>query len=286
MPTASEELELSGDDVVMEKTGVPQTSGIHATAEATRARGYGRDVPQASLPPTTTGRFAASAARVPPPPLTREERTDRGPLVAVAAQPEPSAGGKLNPHLVWAGVALVALAVVGWGMTQRREEAPRVVATQPSIQVVQTARPTPPLPEPMLEPEPEAPARELVPAATKPAALASGASARTPRPSASRSAPDAAQLTRAFGRQQGAIATCFEQHAAGLSGMPVVTLEFSLKAEGTLASVTLQPAGLAATGLGQCIQRVASQTRFPAPGSDVAFAIPVRASKNAQPSQP
>jgi hypothetical protein len=105
-------------------------------------------------------------------------------------------------------------------------------------------------------------------------------SSRAPR--ASKSGPNAEQLTRAFRKQQGPIAGCFEQHAAGLSGMPVITLDFSLLGDGTLAAVKLQPSALASSPLGQCIQRVAAKTRFPAQGQAVSFAIPVSASKGPQ----
>jgi hypothetical protein len=146
-----------------------------------------------------------------------------------------------------------------------------------SVQVVQSARELSPVAEAEAVP---ALAPELAPA--KPATAAEPLSIRSPR--ARGGAPNAEELTRAFRRQQGPIAGCFEQHAVGLSGVPVVTLEFSLDDEGKVLSAHVQPAALASTPLGQCIQRVAQKTRFPAQGRGVSFAIPLSASKG--PTQP
>jgi hypothetical protein len=91
--------------------------------------------------------------------------------------------------------------------------------------------------------------------------------------------PDPEALTRAFRKQESAMTGCFSRHAVSVEGMPVVKLTFALKADGKLSSVELSPQSLAQTALGQCIKKVASDTRFPAQGKPVSFAIPLSASR-------
>jgi serine/threonine-protein kinase len=266
-PSPSDEIELVPDEAPRPREpGVTQTSGVHSA----RSR-----LPP-SLPPTTASRSAG----VPRAPGTESGNAQGDEPIAVALVVEDHGSGKLNklvPHLVWAGVALVAVAVAGWAMTLRHgvsdaEALPR------SVQVVQSARE----PAPQQPPEIEAAPTDVTPVEPAPTKPAIGGEAPGPRSARPRSgAPNAEELTRAFRRQQGPIAGCFEQHAVGLSGVPVVTLEFSLDEAGTLLSAQLSPRALAGTPLGQCIQRIALKTQFPAQGRSVSFAIPLSASKGA-----
>ena len=56
-------------------------------------------------------------------------------------------------------------------------------------------------------------------------------------------------------------------------------VDFDLDARGKLSSVAITPAALAKTALGDCIERVARATVFPAQGEPVSFSIPVTASR-------
>jgi serine/threonine protein kinase len=270
IPAASEDIELLEDDIP--GTVAPAatvSSGIRAT----------RDRPLPSLPPSLP------PTQFSQPPTTAQRAIFRsGTLVqprlpdvvqAVTLPDEASTASrfhKLVPHLVWAGVALVAVAVAGWAMTLPHEASP-ISAVGPNVQVVQTARPEPHLEPAAGDDPPPVVIEPLPPEASSPAPR----SMRAPRSAA----PDAQELTRAFRRQQAPIASCFEQHALALTGVPVVTLEFTLEADGKLAQVQVQPSALGATELGQCIKRVALKTRFPAQGKGVSFAIPLSASKGA-----
>jgi hypothetical protein len=73
--------------------------------------------------------------------------------------------------------------------------------------------------------------------------------------------------------------SCFARHAVSVEGMPVVKVTFDLQADGKLVSVHVTPESLGQTALGQCIKKVASDTRFPAQGKPVSFAIPLSASR-------
>lgn len=98
-----------------------------------------------------------------------------------------------------------------------------------------------------------------------------------PPPSAGRPASEAAQLTQAFAKRQGAVQSCFSSNAGQLEGSPQVSVHFKISATGAVQSATIAPAGLGGTTLGQCVLGVARGTQFPALGKDVAFSIPITA---------
>jgi eukaryotic-like serine/threonine-protein kinase len=172
------------------------------------------------------------------------------------------------PHLVWAGVAVLALAVLAF-VAWRFNPAPTPV---PSAQIRVVGET--PMPAPVPEIEPLKPLDPAPQAANPERERPSHAPIRAAR------TPDAQELTRAFRKQQPKIEGCFKTHATAVQGLPTLQLEFALNAEGKLTSVRVAPQALAVTELGKCIQRVAGETRFPAQGKAVSFAIPLSASRS------
>ena len=179
----------------------------------------------------------------------------------------PRAAPHASPHLVWAGVVVIALGVLAFIGSRWSPASPPPPSTQ--IRVVGAA-PEPSTITPQVEPL--APTR---PEEREPRERPQ----HTPRATGAR-APDAQELTRAFRRQQSKIEGCFKQHAAAIQGLPTLQLEFALDAEGKLTAVRVTPEALAVTALGQCIKKVAGETHFPAQGKAVSFAIPLSASRS------
>jgi eukaryotic-like serine/threonine-protein kinase len=231
--------------------GTSLTSGVRTTRE--------KLAPSLPPPPANQndrGLTTGGRAPIPPPPLPR----------AIAPLPEPA---RVKPPLpmpvLAASVVMVGLAAAAFLYAQKSEPTPMRHA---QISVVQTARD--PAPSVAAETPQDGPEVEAIPPI--PEKLATGARTR-PR------GPDPEALTRAFRRQEGAMTGCFARHAVSVEGMPVVKLTFDLQADGKLVSVHVTPASLAQTALGQCIKKVASDTRFPAQGKPVSFAIPLSASR-------
>lgn len=276
LPSTSEEIEIDDTD---ELDSVDRSSS--AGGRTSRAK------PTPSVPPPTVmGRsHPANSQHIPPPPPPTPNNESLAPVATVVAVPaaRPLLASHIktyegpNPilsaqrlQLVWPGVAVAALAVAAWAYSAGPRQSP---APKPQIQVVQSPREPSVTVEPA--PRPEAPAN---PGTPEPPAKGVRP-VRTARAAPRAPAPDAQELTRAFRKQQVPIADCFEQHAVALQGVPVLTLEFDLEADGKLASVRVVPSNVAVTPLGQCIKKVASATRFPPQGKSVSFAIPLSASK-------
>lgn len=87
----------------------------------------------------------------------------------------------------------------------------------------------------------------------------------------------AAQLSRAFARKQGAIQGCFQAHTQNLEGNPHLAIRFSVNAAGHVTSAAVQPAAIASTALGQCLQGVARSTEFGPQPEPRSFTIPIHA---------
>lgn len=194
-----------------------------------------------------------------------------GEKTSVSRRPPPNQRMLLIAFGVTACLALAAIVVA----LQGRSSEP--VASAPSIRVVELPSNAPPAPAPVPAVDPTAQAE---PAALDPGASAEPQPARTGTTSERKPrGPDPRDLTRAFRKQQPQIEVCFKQHALSLEGQPRLQLEFDLNAKGKLTAVQLSPAAVASTALGQCLERVARATTFPAQGEDVSFAIPVTASR-------
>jgi len=102
--------------------------------------------------------------------------------------------------------------------------------------------------------------------------------APTKTPSAALATADAAaQLSRAFGRKQGAIQGCFQAHTQNLEGSPQLAIHFSIDAAGNVTSAAVQPGAIASTALGQCLQGVARATQFGPQPEARSFTIPIHA---------
>jgi serine/threonine-protein kinase len=87
----------------------------------------------------------------------------------------------------------------------------------------------------------------------------------------------ARQLTRAFGKQKGKVARCFERHASELSGAPEMSIRFRVKKDGSVTKAELSPPALRPTDLGKCVEKVARATKFGRQPKDVTFRVPLKA---------
>jgi serine/threonine-protein kinase len=236
------------------------TSGLHTSRER-RAQ----SLPPPPPPPanqndrvTTTG--GRPPIPMPPPPTPRM-------VPPLPERAHPASNGPLPAPVLWASVIMVSAAAVAFLVTRWTQPAPMRRA---QIAVVQApAKPESPSSDDTEMPQ-DGQDNEADPPTPERLAPVQRVRAKGPDPEA---------LTRAFRRQEGAMTGCFSRHAVSVDGMPVVKLTFSLKADGKLASVQVTPDSLAHTALGQCIKKVASDTRFPAQGKPVSFAIPLSASR-------
>ncbi len=91
----------------------------------------------------------------------------------------------------------------------------------------------------------------------------------------------AVSLSRAFARQQGRIQACFLQHAADITGNPVISIRFQIDVAGHVQTADLAPAGLSHTALGTCLVAVARATEFGSQPGPAAFRIPITAHRTA-----
>lgn len=119
---------------------------------------------------------------------------------------------------------------------------------------------------------------ESVLTATAPSASDVAVEAAAPAKAHPAAAGDAAaQLSRAFGRKQGAIQGCFQAHTQNLEGNPQLAIHFSIDTAGNVTSAAVQPGAIASTGLGQCLQGVARSTQFGPQPEARSFTIPIHA---------
>ncbi len=209
---------------------------------------------------TTTG----GRAPIPPPPAPRV------PPPPSASVPAPARKASMLPlpvpaPVLWATVLVVGAAAIAFVVTRFTQPAP---LRRAEIAVVHA-------------PDPQ-PTSESAETPQSPETTGAVSPTGERHPSAQRArprGPDPEALTRAFRKQESAMTGCFARHAVNIEGMPVVKLTFDLKADGKLSGVHLTPESLARTALGQCITKVAGDTRFPAQGKPVSFAIPLSASR-------
>jgi len=124
--------------------------------------------------------------------------------------------------------------------------------------------------------EPAPPAPDTPQPAPEPAATPSAPAAR-PTAKARRVAPTPASLSRAFARRNDELESCFERHAAQLEGRPAISVEFRVERSGRVAAAKLVPSQLEGTPLGQCLLRVAKDTRFGPLQRAQTFSIPIHA---------
>ena len=84
---------------------------------------------------------------------------------------------------------------------------------------------------------------------------------------------DTRQLTRAFGRQTAAVASCFKQHP-GETG-DAISLRFQIDVKGKVVVAEVLPARVAAMPLGACLARAARATTFGPQPKPVTFRVPI-----------
>jgi hypothetical protein len=100
----------------------------------------------------------------------------------------------------------------------------------------------------------------------------------TAAPSVPQAPPHAggvAALTRAFARQQGQVARCFDTNAAELQGAPEIAIHFAVDPQGHVTSAQVLPPEVAPTPLGTCLASVARSTEFGPQAQGVSFRIPI-----------
>lgn len=86
-----------------------------------------------------------------------------------------------------------------------------------------------------------------------------------------------AALSLALSRRQAEIQSCFRQHAAEIQGSPQLSIRFSINGEGRVLEARISPAPIAATALGNCLERIARTTNFGPQDSALEFTIPITA---------
>jgi serine/threonine-protein kinase len=241
-----------------ERSQSSSNSGLHTSRER---RAQSLPPPPPPPPPANQNdRVTSTGGRppIPPPPVPR-------PVPPLPETARTTSTGPLPAPVLWATVIMVGAAAAAFLVTRLTQPAPM---RQAQIAVVQA----PAKPEPVEDTETPQAAQDNEADPPTPDRLTPVARTRP-------KGPDPEALTRAFRKQESAMTGCFSRHAVSVEGMPVVKLTFSLKADGKLASVQLTPDSLSQTALGQCIKKVASDTRFPAQGKPVSFAIPLSASR-------
>jgi serine/threonine-protein kinase len=256
-PPAPAQIEIELKNLLVEPA---PASGIHANRSD-----MGRSTPPTLGPPTPASSERDASLQAP---ITYKARSLRPPPRIPSLAPAPASPQKVSfpvPHLVWAAVVVIAVVVAGWVARSHSNQA-AVPPPRAQIRVIGETR------EPVLQPKVE----NLPP---RQASADAGRERPHHPPRTTARGPDAQELTRAFRKQQGRIEDCFKRHATAVEGLPTLQLEFALNADGKLTSVGVAPGALAVTPLGQCIKKVASETRFPAQGKAVSFAIPLSASR-------
>ena len=128
-------------------------------------------------------------------------------------------------------------------------------------------------PDPVPEPSPSDTRMEPSAAPSSPTRSTVGKPARA----APKGNDAATELSRAFGRKQGAVQRCFQAHIQNLEGTPQIAIHFAIDKAGHVTSATILPAQLGSTALGQCLVGVARSTEFGPQPEPRAFTIPIHA---------
>ncbi|HTV19052.1 MAG TPA: protein kinase [Polyangiaceae bacterium] len=232
-----------------------------------------------STPPRTgttqTGPEPGSATVISPP-LTLPPRSRPGDVEVIPATLPRKATVSARPerrYLYALGLCVIGLAIavgVAGTLLYSRQASPP--AAQRFI-VVESPKPPPP---PSAEPAPARPSArsgDVSPPVVAPAAVPSAPGPRTERPPAT----TAASLSRAFARHNAELEACFQRHASQLEGRPEISVEFRVAPSGQVTSAKLVPSALEGTPLGQCLLRVAKDTRFGRQPRAQTFSIPIHA---------
>jgi eukaryotic-like serine/threonine-protein kinase len=257
---------------------MPQRLKLESLAERDRAWRLAQgDSALESTPPRSSTTDAApepgSATIISPPEsrpaLSRPIEVDAAPATlpkAVSTRPE-------RRYLYALGLCVIGLAVaVGVAGTLLYSQQSAAPAAQRFIVVESPSAP----PRVGIEPPPAHPAGDTPQPVAEPAPVPSAPTARPPA-KARRVAPTPASLSRAFARRNDELESCFERHAAQLEGRPAISVEFRAERSGRVAAAKLIPSQLEGTPLGQCLLRVAKDTRFGPLERAQTFSIPIHA---------
>jgi serine/threonine protein kinase len=89
----------------------------------------------------------------------------------------------------------------------------------------------------------------------------------------------AEQLADSFKRQKKAVVSCVNTHHAEAERTPKLAVRIQLSASGKVTSALVQPATVAKSTMGVCIERAVKAMQFPGQASSLAFEVPLTARK-------
>jgi len=176
------------------------------------------------------------------------------------------------PWVVGAGFALVATAAIAAFLASRREPppAPAVVMVRGDVSMEGAHVDAGATNVASVPPE-VAPGADGGVAAVDPGPPANGGGGVRPGAGKPRDA-DFAAIVR---RRDRAITTCFEKHAADVSGAPEMAYRFHVDTRGKVTAVELVPDTITPSALGRCLVDVATATEFGPQKQPVTFRIPI-----------
>jgi serine/threonine protein kinase len=257
---------------------MPQRLKLESLAERDRAWRLAQgDSALESTPPRSSAADATpepgSATIISPPESHPAPSHPIEPDAAPATLPRAVSTRPERRYLYALGLCVIGLAVAvgvaGTLLYSRQSAAP---AAQRFILVESPSA----APRAGAEPSPAPPAGDAPQPAPEPAVAPSRPATRPPA-KARRVAPTPASLSRAFARRNDELESCFERHAAQLEGRPAISVEFRAERSGRVAAAKLSPSQLEGTPLGQCLLRVAKDTRFGPLERAQTFSIPIHA---------
>jgi serine/threonine protein kinase len=257
---------------------MPQRLKLESLAERDRAWRLAQgDSALESTPPRSSAADATpepgSATIISPPESHPAPSHPIEPDAAPATLPRAVSTRPERRYLYALGLCVIGLAVAvgvaGTLLYSRQSAAP---AAQRFILVESPSA----APRAGAEPSPAPPAGDAPQPAPEPAVAPTRPATRPPA-KARRVAPTPASLSRAFARRNDELESCFERHAAQLEGRPAISVEFRAERSGRVAAAKLSPSQLEGTPLGQCLLRVAKDTRFGPLERAQTFSIPIHA---------
>jgi serine/threonine-protein kinase len=232
------------------------------------------------------------AAQPPPPVADSSSLEDDAPPAALLEAQAPLQ--KQLRRLLWGLLAMGGLVALGLGaavsLLARRSGSEQVVVVGgdrlDTVPAAQVGVPPPPAssgapPDARGEPGPELPAGAIAPVLDR-AKSGKSVPERASKSRASAAAQDEGKdlqqrLASAVQRQSDAFQDCFTVNLAARGRESSAVLHFSVAASGGAPQVNIEPAALAATPLGVCLERAGRRVQFPALANDVSFRVPVRA---------
>ncbi len=240
------------------------------------------------------------ACPAPDSPPSRAEAA--APPAAPVAAPLPPQHQKQLRRLLWGLLAVGGLLALGLGaavslLARGGGGAEQVVVVggdrfepEPSMQAA-TARTEEPRTTagPAAEPLPPAHDPEATAAAVEDPPVKQSSSKQSSKPAHGSASATAAltsgdesqdlqqKLTRAVQQQSGSFQNCFTVNLESAGSDSTAVLHFSVAKQGGTAQVKVEPARVAATSLGSCLERAARQVQFPALSDATSFRVPVRA---------